>query len=111
MKMKQKIKNTLSQIVLVIVTCLVIPNGFAELNCNLFTNKTVIKDDKVCISQKKLLQCRLGCIPIDTITRIEAFKCFKTLDLAAINVTTPPESIDVMLEVAIPVDCTLNINN
>lgn len=110
MKMK-KIKNTIAQIVLVIATCLVIPNGFAELNCYLFTNKTVIKDDKVCISQKELPQCRLGCIPIDTMTRIEAFKCFKTLDLAAINVTTPPESIDVMLEVAIPVDCTLNINN
>ncbi len=64
MKMKQKIKNTLSQIVLVIVTCLVIPNGFAELNCNLFTNKTVIKDDKVCISQKSYSNVALGVFPL-----------------------------------------------
>lgn len=109
--MKQKIPCVISRTLLVLATYLVIPNSFAELNCTSLVNKVVIDNSKICISQKRLPDCNLGCISTDYTTKIVTFKCFLPLDLDPLDILIPLEPDNVALEVTTPTNCTIDISN
>lgn len=109
--MKQKIPCVISKTLLVLATCLVIPNSFAEPDCTLLINKTAIDNSKICISEKRLPYCNQGCISTDYTTKRVAFKCFQPHDIGPLDVMILLELNDVMLETITPTGCTPDINN